>query len=162
MVYSSLIGPDKKSLCSRYQALSRFEFVFAELEDALETCAELEEFDIPGIRISEIMKNDLDRFYGKDRERSHTSAIKTLDDQPCNLELILTVFHRWVSEVRKIREENPTLLAAYIYHMYLGLYSGGRILRHKFKLPGETLDLSDRAISVIFIIIIISIHRRLF
>jgi len=114
-----------------YQALSRFEFVFAELEDALESCGELEDFDIPGIRISEIMKNDLDQFYGKDRDRSHSSAIKT-----------------WISEVRKTRKENPTLMVAYIYHMYLGLYSGGRILRHKFKLPGETLDLSDRAINI--------------
>ena len=52
---------------------------------------------------------------------------------------------RWISTVRKLRDEDPRLIAAYIYHMYLGLYSGGKILRHKFKLPGQTLDLDERS-----------------
>ena len=47
--------------------------------------------------------------------------------------------------MRKLRDEDPRLIAAYIYHMYLGLYSGGKILRHKFKLPGQTLDLDERS-----------------
>ena len=55
---------------------------------------------------------------------------------------------RWISEVRKLRAEDPRLIAAYIYHMYLGLYSGGKILRHKFKLPGQTLALDERSNNV--------------
>merc|ERR1712048_1052322 len=39
-------------------------------------------------------------------------------------------------------------MGTYTYHMYLGLYSGGRILRRKFKLPGQTLDLDNRATNI--------------
>lgn len=51
-----------------FQALSRFEIVFAELEDALEHVTLLQSFDIPGIRIAHVIKSDLDEFYGVDRK----------------------------------------------------------------------------------------------
>jgi heme oxygenase len=32
---------------------------------------------------------------------------------------------------RQIEEENPYLLIAYIYHLYMGLFSGGQVLTAK-------------------------------
>lgn len=43
----------------------------------------------------------------------------------------------WITSIRKLLKTNPKLVAPYIYHMFLGLYSGGKILRHKFKLKGK-------------------------
>jgi len=113
-----------------FRALTRFELVFSELEDALDNVEDLEAFDIPGIRIKHHISEDLDNYYGKDRKTDSAAG------------------KMWISTVRKLRDEDPRLIAAYIYHMYLGLYSGGKILRHKFKLPGQTLDLDERSNNV--------------
>ena len=48
-----------------------------------------------------------------------------------------------MADVRKTRDEDPRLIAAYIYHMYLGLWNTAGILRRKFNLPGQILDLDD-------------------
>ena len=60
------------------------------------------------------------------------------------------LYQRWMADVRKTRDEDPRLIAAYIYHMYLGLYAGGKILRKKFNLPGQILDLDEKATNVCF------------
>ena len=109
-----------------YQALARFELVFNELEDCLDCQKKLSAWDIPGMRVSQYIKEDLDAYYGKERKFS-SAAVNT-----------------WIAEIRKIRFDQPLLVTAYIYHMYLGLYSGGRILRHKFKLKGKTLELDPK------------------
>ena len=36
-----------------------------------------------------------------------------------------------IVEFRKVEDENPYLLIAYIYHLYMGLFSGGQVLRAK-------------------------------
>ena len=115
-----------------FQALARFELVFAELEDCLDCQKKLADWDIPGMRVSQYIKEDLDEYYGPERKFRSAAVDK------------------WISEIRKIRFDHPLLVTAYVYHMYLGLYSGGRILRHKFKLKGKTLDL-DPKLNVSFI-----------
>merc|ERR1712168_1440183 len=109
-----------------FQALARFELVFNELEDCLDCQKKLSAWDIPGMRVSQYIKEDLDAYYGKER-KFNSAAVNT-----------------WIAEIRKIRFDQPMLVTAYIYHMYLGLYSGGRILRHKFKLKGKTLELDPK------------------
>ena len=79
------------------------------------------------MRVSQYIKEDLDEYYGKDRKFQSRAV------------------NHWISEIRKIRFDHPLLITAYIYHMYLGLYSGGRILKHKFKLKGKTLDLDPKS-----------------
>ncbi len=48
---------------------------------------------------------------------------------------------------RQIEEENPYLLIAYIYHLYMGLFSGGQVLTAKvfsrFICKYWFLDLND-------------------
>jgi hypothetical protein len=38
---------------------------------------------------------------------------------------------------RKIEEDNPYLLIAYVYHLYMGLFSGGQILGAKVFRPSD-------------------------
>ena len=49
-----------------------------------------------------------------------------------------------MKEIRAIRFDHPYLITAYIYHMYLGLHTGAKILRQKFKLKGKTLELDAK------------------
>ena len=53
-------------------------------------------------------------------------------------------YFRWMKEIRAIRFDHPYLITAYIYHMYLGLHTGAKILRQKFKLKGKTLELDAK------------------
>lgn len=41
---------------------------------------------------------------------------------------------KYLSHLKKIQEEDPSLLIAYVYHLYLGLLSGGQILQKKRKI----------------------------
>ncbi|KAL1139281.1 hypothetical protein AAG570_006267 [Ranatra chinensis] len=38
---------------------------------------------------------------------------------------------KYLQHLRKLRDEEPILLIAYVYHLYMGLLSGGQILRKK-------------------------------
>lgn len=38
---------------------------------------------------------------------------------------------QYLKHLQKLEEENPYLLLAYVYHLYMGLLSGGQILRRK-------------------------------
>ena len=56
-----------------FQALARFELIFAELEDCLDCQGKIENFDIPGMRVSQYIKQDLDEYYGSDRIKARVS-----------------------------------------------------------------------------------------
>ncbi|XP_059056321.1 heme oxygenase 1 [Achroia grisella] len=43
----------------------------------------------------------------------------------------------YLEHLQNLEKENPKLLMAYIYHLYLGLLSGGQILAKKRKMFGE-------------------------
>ena len=58
-----------------FEAMTRYEIVFTELEDALENVPELQSFDIPGIRLKHVIKSDLDQFLGADRKPINSQAI---------------------------------------------------------------------------------------
>jgi heme oxygenase len=53
---------------------------------------------------------------------SQANRYSVKDDQEINK----IYFH-----FRQIEEENPYLLIAYIYHLYMGLFSGGQVLTAK-------------------------------
>jgi len=110
-----------------FQALARFELVFNELEDCLDCQKKIQDFDVPGMRVSQYIKEDLDEYYGDDRK-------------PCSSHAV----NKWMKEIRAIRFDHPYLITAYIYHMYLGLHTGAKILRQKFKLKGKTLELDAK------------------
>lgn len=44
---------------------------------------------------------------------------------------------RYIDHLESIKAKNPTLLFAYVYHLYMGLLSGGQILQKKRTLAGK-------------------------
>ncbi len=73
---------------------------------------------LKGLRRSEAFTKDLNYFYGDNggwQEKANSApAVKS-----------------YLEHLKKIENENPLLLAAYIYHLYMGLLSGGQILAKK-------------------------------
>ena len=54
--------------------------------------------------------------------------------QSClNLQPKTSLHSKTISLFRKTEDENPYLLIAYIYHLYMGLFSGGQVLRAKVR-----------------------------
>lgn len=45
----------------------------------------------------------------------------------------------YIDHLQYLEKENPTLLMAYVYHLYLGLLSGGQILAKKRNVFGESM-----------------------
>lgn len=48
-----------------------------------------------------------------------------------------TALESYLEHLQELEKENPQLLMAYVYHLYLGLLSGGQILAKKRKMFGE-------------------------
>lgn len=44
----------------------------------------------------------------------------------------------YLEHLQDLEKENPTLLMAYVYHLYLGLLSGGQILAKKRRMFGDS------------------------
>lgn len=44
----------------------------------------------------------------------------------------------YIEHLQDLETEHPTMLLAYVYHLYLGLLSGGQILAKKRKMFGES------------------------
>ncbi|CAG4980840.1 unnamed protein product [Colias eurytheme] len=49
----------------------------------------------------------------------------------------------YLEHLQSLEKENPQLLMAYVYHLYLGLLSGGQILSKKRKMFGDKTAPSD-------------------
>lgn len=43
----------------------------------------------------------------------------------------------YIEHLQELERSNPQLLLAYVYHLYLGLLSGGQILAKKRRMFGE-------------------------
>ncbi|CAG9792372.1 unnamed protein product [Diatraea saccharalis] len=48
-----------------------------------------------------------------------------------------SALENYLEHLQGLEKENPTLLMAYVYHLYLGLLSGGQILAKKRKMFGD-------------------------
>lgn len=100
------------------EGLLIFYEVFQYLEGALERHSHslIGELDIPGIRRTEAFEKDLSYYLGADWKKDYTPR-----ESVC----------QYLKHLEKLENENPYLLMAYIYHLYMGLLSGGQILRRK-------------------------------
>lgn len=103
-----------------YEGLMVFQPIFSFLDDALERHAHtlLGELKIEGLRRSEAFVEDLNHFYG-----DQTVWEKDVESRP--------PIQKYLDHLKQIEDENPYLLIAYIYHLYMGLLSGGQILSKK-------------------------------
>ena len=81
----------------------------------------MSDLDIEGLRRSHALEKDLDHFFGPSwRTKENPEAV-----------------NKYIEHLQKIADEDePLLLIAYIYHLYMGLLSGGQILAKKRQIFG--------------------------
>lgn len=56
--------------------------------------------------------------------------------------------HKYLNHLEEIKDKNPKLLIAYVYHLYMGLLSGGQILQKKRKLMNNIVRSNDEGCAV--------------
>ena len=107
------------------EGLLCFYEIFKYLEEALDRLNHtlLSELDIKGMRRTKAFEEDLHFYYGKQWFENvyQPSAAVTA----------------YIDYLTSIEKENPNMLAAYIYHLFMGLFSGGQILRKKRSLEAS-------------------------
>jgi len=110
------------------QGILTFACIYKHLEQALERNKDslLGDLDVGGLRRTDQFDNILRHYYG-DAWQSEFENMKTT-----------SVVTNYLQHMIDIERQNPYLLAAYIYHLYMGLLSGGQILSLKRSLSGKT------------------------
>ncbi|KAK4299102.1 hypothetical protein Pmani_028599 [Petrolisthes manimaculis] len=100
------------------EGLLVFYEIFRYLENALDRYSHtlVGELDITGMRRTQAFEKDLSHYLGKDWKVGYAPR-----ESVC----------QYLKHLQKIEQENPHYLMAYIYHLYMGLLSGGQILRRK-------------------------------
>ena len=107
------------------EGLLCFYEIFKYLEEALDRLNHtlLSELDIKGMRRTKAFEEDLHFYYGKqwfENVYQPSGAVTA-----------------YIDYLTSIEKENPNMLAAYIYHLFMGLFSGGQILRKKRSLEAS-------------------------
>ena len=108
-----------------------FAKVFFQLEKSLDDYASLADLDVEGMRRTQAFEKDLDFFFGP-------SWRTQKDSQPVQ---------DYVNHLKKLSEDEPYLLIPYIYHLYMGLLSGGQVLSKKRALTGADQDPEGSAVT---------------
>lgn len=86
------------------------------LEEALERHQDslIGELLIPGMARKAAFEADIAYYYGADWAKDY---------------VIRPEVEKYLEHLREIEDDNPYLLMAYVYHLYMGIFSGGQILR---------------------------------
>jgi len=92
--------------------------VFSFMEGAMDRLSHtlIGELDIPGMRRKEAFEKDLAFYYGPKWQNGYSPRESVLN---------------YLQHVKSLEENNPYLLMAHIYHFYMGLLSGGQIMRRQ-------------------------------
>jgi len=100
------------------EGLLVFYEIFKFLEDALVAHSDslIGDLLIPGMARTQALESDLAHFLGDGWK----------EDYVIRPEVVLYLDH-----LKKLEQDNPYLLIPYIYHLYMGLFSGGQVLRAK-------------------------------
>jgi len=69
---------------------------------------------IPGMARTEALESDLAHYLGEGWKEGYVVRPEVLS---------------YLAHLKKLDQENPYLLIPYIYHLYMGLFSGGQVLR---------------------------------
>ena len=112
------------------EGILTFTNIFLFLEEALDRNSDslLGDLDVEGLRRTKAFEKDLESFYGEKWQ----NKLKEMKDTPA--------VQNYISHLEHVESENPYLLSAYIYHLYMGLLSGGQILSAKKKITRQTND----------------------
>jgi len=106
------------------EGLLVFYDIFRYLEEALDRLSDslVGELDVEGMRRRGAFEADLGFYLGADWQGTH-------EPRPA--------VRGYLSHLEQLEEEQPHLLMAYIYHLYMGMLSGGQVLRRKRQLVGR-------------------------
>ncbi|XP_012267959.1 uncharacterized protein LOC105692954 [Athalia rosae] len=83
---------------------------------------------LPGIQRTEAFELDLEYYLGKGWMKNYTPRDSVV---------------RYLMRLRQLEDADPNQLMAYIYHLYMGLLSGGIILRKKRQLMRKLSPFKD-------------------
>lgn len=114
--------------------------VFSFMEGAMDRLSHtlIGELDIAGMRRKEAFEKDLAFYMGPDWQKDYSPR-----ESVCN----------YLQHVKNLEKNNPYLLMAHIYHFYMGLLSGGQIMRRqralmqKFKFSRKDTSLQGLAVT---------------
>jgi len=100
------------------EGLLVFYEIFKFLEEALVAHSDslIGDLLIPGMARTEALESDLAHFLGDGWKVDY---------------VIRPEVGLYLDHLKKLEQENPYLLIPYIYHLYMGLFSGGQVLRAK-------------------------------
>lgn len=107
------------------EGLVCFYAVFQYLEEAIDRLEHtlVGELDIEGMRRTKAFQEDIEFYFGKDwLEKSYIPRAEVVE---------------YLEHLARLEKTDPILLTAYIYHLYVGLFSGGQILRKKRSLQAK-------------------------
>jgi len=98
------------------EGLLVFYEVFKYLEQAMERDDTLRLYDVEGIRRTQLFEQDLAYYLGADWQKSYA---------------VRPSVQAYLAHLATLEKQDPIALVAFVYHMYMGLLSGGQILRRK-------------------------------
>lgn len=112
------------------EGLLIFYEIFKFLEDAMKEKSHenLGKLAIDDMYRTEAFEKDLDFYLGQDWRKTY---------------IIRSSVKNYLNHLETLLTTNSNLLMAYVYHLYMGLFSGGQILKKKRQLQGKLLTNDD-------------------
>lgn len=117
------------------EGLLVFYEIFKFLEEALERNKDslIGDLCIPGMERTAAFEQDLSHYLGSSWKLQYQ---------------IRPEVQNYLQHLRELEEKNPYLLVAYIYHLYMGLFSGGQVLKAKKMMSLSSVGASATGNSV--------------
>eukprot|EP00088_Acartia_fossae_P037105 TRINITY_DN3829_c0_g1_i3.p1 TRINITY_DN3829_c0_g1~~TRINITY_DN3829_c0_g1_i3.p1 ORF type:complete len:261 (-),score=53.48 TRINITY_DN3829_c0_g1_i3:147-929(-) len=112
------------------EGLLVFYEVFKFLEEALERHKDslIGDLLIPGMQRTRAFEEDLSHYLGQEWKQDYS---------------VRPEVENYLEHLRNLEERQPYLLVAYVYHLYMGLFSGGQILRAKKMMSLSSVSTSE-------------------
>lgn len=116
------------------EGLLVFYEIFRYLEKSMDKHGDslIGDLDVEGMRRTRALEVDLEFYYGEEWDRTYE---------------IRPAVAAYLAHLEKLEKRNPYLLIPYIYHLYMGLLSGGQVLNGKRKLFGKGKEGGDAAVT---------------
>ncbi|KAI5719385.1 hypothetical protein M8J76_009466 [Diaphorina citri] len=117
------------------EGLLVFYEVFKFLESAMEEHKSnqyLQQFNISDMKRTEAFEADLEHYLGPDWKADYKPRESVVN---------------YLNHLEDLKQTNDTLLIAYVYHMYLGVLSGGQIINKKRQLSLMKSNYQDQVLS---------------
>merc|ERR1712080_79220 len=104
--------------------------IFKSLEEAMTRLKHtmIYELDIKGLRRTSSFEADLDWYLGPAWKKTYKPRDSVSE---------------YITYLRHLEKTSPVLLLAFVYHLYMGLLSGGQLLREKRRITNKVKSLAN-------------------